>query len=30
MTEPLDLEQSFKVVHSIEHFWFEIVKLSRP
>ncbi len=30
VTKPVDLEQFLKVVHSIEHFWLEIVKLSRP
>jgi len=30
VTKPVDLEQFLKVVGSIEHFWLEIVKLSRP
>ena len=30
VTKPVDLEQFLKVVRSIEHFWLEIVKLSRP
>lgn len=30
VTKPVDLEQFLKVVKSIEHFWLEIVKLSRP
>jgi chemotaxis family two-component system response regulator Rcp1 len=30
VTKPLDLEQFLKVVKSIEQFWLEIVKLSRP
>lgn len=30
VTKPVDLEQFLKVVHSIEHFWLEIVKLPRP
>ena len=30
VTKPVDLEQFLKVVQSIEHFWLEIVKLSRP
>jgi len=29
VTKPVDLEQFLKVVQSIEHFWLEIVKLSR-
>ncbi len=29
VTKPVDLEQFLKVVRSIEHFWLEIVKLSR-
>jgi chemotaxis family two-component system response regulator Rcp1 len=29
VTKPVDLEQFLKVVQSIEHFWVEIVKLSR-
>ncbi len=29
VTKPVDLEQFLKVVGSIEHFWLEIVKLSR-
>jgi two-component system, chemotaxis family, response regulator Rcp1 len=29
VTKPVDLEQFLKVVKSIEHFWLEIVKLSR-
>jgi chemotaxis family two-component system response regulator Rcp1 len=30
VTKPVDLEQFLKVVGSIEEFWLEIVKLSRP
>lgn len=30
VTKPVDLEQFLKVVKSIEEFWLEIVKLSRP
>ncbi len=30
VTKPVDLEQFLKVVASIEQFWLEIVKLSRP
>ena len=30
VTKPVDLEQFLKVVSSIERFWLEIVKLSRP
>ena len=30
VTKPVDLEQFLKVVQSIEQFWLEIVKLSRP
>jgi CheY-like chemotaxis protein len=30
VTKPVDLEQFLKVVGSIEQFWLEIVKLSRP
>lgn len=30
VTKPVDLDQFLKVVRSIEHFWLEIVKLSRP
>ena len=30
VTKPVDLEQFLHVVQSIEHFWLEIVKLSRP
>jgi CheY-like chemotaxis protein len=30
VTKPVDLEQFLRVVQSIEHFWLEIVKLSRP
>ena len=30
VTKPVDLEQFLKVVSSIEEFWLEIVKLSRP
>jgi len=30
VTKPVDLEQFLRVVGSIEHFWLEIVKLSRP
>jgi len=30
VTKPVDLEQFLKVIQSIEHFWLEIVKLSRP
>ena len=30
VTKPVDLEQFLKVVKSIEQFWLEIVKLSRP
>ena len=30
VTKPVDLEQFLKVVRSIEQFWLEIVKLSRP
>jgi chemotaxis family two-component system response regulator Rcp1 len=29
VTKPVDLEQFLKVVQSIEHFWVEVVKLSR-
>jgi CheY-like chemotaxis protein len=29
VTKPVDLEQFLNVVQSIEHFWLEIVKLSR-
>jgi chemotaxis family two-component system response regulator Rcp1 len=29
VTKPVDLEQFLKVVQAIEHFWLEIVKLSR-
>ncbi|MEO8200988.1 MAG: response regulator [Gemmatimonadota bacterium] len=29
VTKPVDLEKFLKVVQSIEHFWLEIVKLSR-
>jgi two-component system, chemotaxis family, response regulator Rcp1 len=29
VTKPVELEQFLKVVRSIEHFWLEIVKLSR-
>jgi chemotaxis family two-component system response regulator Rcp1 len=29
VTKPVDLEQFLRVVQSIEHFWLEIVKLSR-
>ena len=29
VTKPVDLEQFLQVVQSIEHFWLEIVKLSR-
>jgi CheY-like chemotaxis protein len=29
VTKPVDLEQFLRVVQSIEHFWVEIVKLSR-
>jgi len=29
VTKPVNLEQFLKVVQSIEHFWVEIVKLSR-
>jgi chemotaxis family two-component system response regulator Rcp1 len=29
VTKPVDLEQFLKVVQSIEHFWLEIVKLSK-
>jgi two-component system, chemotaxis family, response regulator Rcp1 len=30
VTKPVDLDRFLKVVASIEHFWLEIVKLSRP
>jgi CheY-like chemotaxis protein len=30
VTKPVDLEQFLNVVKSIEHFWLEVVKLSRP
>ena len=30
VTKPVDLEQFLRVVRSIEQFWLEIVKLSRP
>jgi len=30
VTKPVDLDQFLKVVQSIEQFWLEIVKLSRP
>ncbi len=30
VTKPVDLDQFLKVVGSIEQFWLEIVKLSRP
>ena len=30
VTKPVDLEQFLKVIQSIEQFWLEIVKLSRP
>lgn len=30
VTKPVDLEQFLRVVQSIEEFWLEIVKLSRP
>ena len=30
VTKPVDLEQFLRVVQSIEQFWLEIVKLSRP
>jgi chemotaxis family two-component system response regulator Rcp1 len=30
VTKPVDLDQFLKVVSSIEEFWLEIVKLSRP
>ncbi|HEX4634349.1 MAG TPA: response regulator [Gemmatimonadales bacterium] len=30
VTKPVDLEQFLRVVKSIEQFWLEIVKLSRP
>jgi CheY-like chemotaxis protein len=30
VTKPVDLEQFLKMIQSIEHFWLEIVKLSRP
>jgi CheY-like chemotaxis protein len=30
VTKPVELEQFLKVVASIEEFWLEIVKLSRP
>ncbi len=30
VTKPVDLEQFLKVVRSIEEFWLEIVRLSRP
>ncbi len=30
VTKPVDLEQFLKVVKSIEEFWLEIVKLTRP
>jgi DNA-binding NarL/FixJ family response regulator len=30
VTKPVDLDRFLTVVRSIEHFWLEIVKLSRP
>jgi hypothetical protein len=30
VTKPVELDQFLKVVASIEEFWLEIVKLSRP
>jgi chemotaxis family two-component system response regulator Rcp1 len=30
ITKPVDLDQFFRVVKSIEHFWLDAVKLSRP
>jgi CheY-like chemotaxis protein len=30
VTKPVDLEQFLKVIRSIEEFWLEIVRLSRP
>jgi CheY-like chemotaxis protein len=30
ITKPVDLDQFFKVVRSIEQFWLEIVRLGRP
>jgi CheY-like chemotaxis protein len=30
VTKPVDLEQFLRVVQSIEQFWLEVVKLSRP
>ncbi len=30
ITKPVDLDQFFSVVASIEHFWLEVAKLSRP
>lgn len=30
VTKPVDLDQFVKIVQSIEHFWFTVVKLPRP
>jgi CheY-like chemotaxis protein len=30
ITKPVDVDQFFAVVRSIEHFWLEVVKLARP
>jgi CheY-like chemotaxis protein len=30
ITKPVDLDQFFEAVRSIEHFWLEVVKLSQP
>jgi CheY-like chemotaxis protein len=30
ITKPVDLDQFFRVVQSLERFWLEIVKLARP
>jgi chemotaxis family two-component system response regulator Rcp1 len=30
VTKPVDLDQFFEVVRSLEHFWLETAKLSRP
>lgn len=30
VTKPVDLDQFFEVVRSLEHFWLQTAKLSRP
>ena len=30
ITKPVDLDQFFRVVKSIEQFWLDVVKLARP